>query len=166
MNASELMTKAVKTCGPEDSLQRAAQIMWDADCGAVPVVDARGRVVGMITDRDVCMAAYTQGTSLREILVSNVMAKMIHSVSEGDSVDAVEELMRRTQVRRVPVLDGGGRLKGILSMGDLARHAHRSAFRKADGLNGDRIVQTLAGICEPRPASKGTASQAAAAPSR
>jgi CBS domain-containing protein len=166
MNASELMTRAVKTCGPEDNLQRAAQLMWEADCGAVPVVDAAGQLVGMITDRDVCMAAYTRGAPLWQIPVSSSMARLVYSVSEDDSLDAVEALMRRAQVRRVPVLDGGQRLTGILSMNDLARHAHRSGFRKGNGLSGDHIVQTLAAISEPRPAaSKETGSRRSAQPS-
>ena len=77
------------------------------------------------------------------------MAKQIHGVRENDDLEVVEGLMRRVHVRRVPVLDGDGRLKGILSMNDLARHAHRGASRKGDGLRADSIVQTLAAVCEP-----------------
>jgi CBS domain-containing protein len=142
------MTTAVKSCGPNDNLQRAAQIMWENDCGIVPVVDGDGRLVGVITDRDVCMAAYTQGQPLWQILVSNAMAKQVHGVRETDLVEAAEGLMRRVRVRRVPVLDGDGRLRGIVSMNDLARHAHRSAGHKTHGVSGDSIMQTLAAICE------------------
>jgi CBS domain-containing protein len=163
MNASDLMTTAVKACSVDDNLQHAAQIMWETDCGAVPVVDDDRHVVGMITDRDICMAAYIQGTPLWQIPVTTAMAGKVYVVSEGDSVDDVEALMRRVQVRRVPVLDGGGRLKGILSVNDLARRSHKSGLRlrKADGLSGDSIAKTLAAICEPRSA----ASQAEAAAS-
>ncbi len=153
MNASDLMTRTVKTCSAEDNLQRAAQLMWEADCGALPVVDSAGQLVGIITDRDICMAAYTRGAPLWQIPVSSTMARGVYSVSEDDSVDSVEALMRRAQVRLVPVLDGGGQLKGIVSMNDLARHAHRSGFHKGDGLSGDHVVQTLAAICESRPAA-------------
>jgi CBS domain-containing protein len=154
MNVLELMTTAVKFCGPSDNLQNAAQIMWDNDCGVVPVVDADGSVVGMITDRDICMAAYTRGQPLWQIPVLVAMAKQVHSVRENDQLDAVELLMRRMRIRRVPVLDGDGRLKGILSMNDLARRALPSKGRKADGLSTDSIVQTLGAICEPNIASK------------
>jgi CBS domain-containing protein len=166
MNVSELMTSAVKACSTNDNLQRAAQIMWENDCGIVPVVDGEGRVVGMVTDRDICMAAYMHGQPLWQIPVSNTMATKVHGVRESDPIDVVETLMRRVQVRRVPVVDGDGRLKGILSMNDLARHAHRSTSRKANGLSGDSIMQTLAAICEPRtptiakqPAAKGNLAQ-------
>jgi CBS-domain-containing membrane protein len=80
--------------------------------------------------------------------VSSSMAKHVHGVRENDPLDVVETLMSNVRVRRVPVLDGDGRLKGIVSMNDLARHARRSGSRKADGLSGDSIVQTLAAIGE------------------
>jgi CBS domain-containing protein len=165
MNASELMSLAVSSCGPGDSLQRAAQLMWEADCGAVPVVDGEHRVVGMITDRDVCMAAYTQGEALWRIPVSSAMARKVYGVAEGDSLDAVEAVMRQARVRRVPVLDKEGRLRGILSMNDLARHARGSVGRKADGLGADAIVKTLAAICAPHPVAP-KADQAAIKPPR
>ena len=150
MNVSDLMTKAVQSCGVNDNLQTAARIMWENDCGAVPVVAADERVIGMITDRDICMAAYTQGQPLWNIPVSSAMADQVHVVRESDSLDVVETLMRNVRVRRAPVVDAGGRLKGIVSMNDLARHARRSSSRKADGLSGDSIAQTLAAISEPR----------------
>jgi CBS-domain-containing membrane protein len=148
MNASELMTTSVKSCSNSDTLQRAAQLMWEDDCGAVPVVDADNRVVGIVTDRDICMAAYTQGRPLWQIPISSAMAKKVHGVRESDPIEVVETLMQRAQIRRVPVLDGDGRLKGILSMNDLARRAHHAG--RKDGLSGDSIVQTLAAISAPR----------------
>lgn len=150
MNAAELMTTPVQSCSPNDNVQRAVQIMWEHDCGVVPVVDGDNKVIGMVTDRDAAVAAYTQGRPLWQIPVSNAMANKVHGVRENDPLEVVETLMRRVRVRRVPVLDGDGRLKGILSMNDLARHAHRSGGRKANGLSGDSIVQTLAAISEPK----------------
>lgn len=160
MNVSDLMTRAVQSCSANDNLQTAARIMWEADCGAVPVVAADMRVIGMITDRDICMAAYTQGQPLWNIPVSSAMADQIHVVREADSLDLVETLMRNVRVRRAPVVDADGRLKGIVSMNDLARHARRSSSRKADGLSGDSIVQTLAAISEPRHVEKANGSTA------
>lgn len=149
MNVSELMTTAVECCSPSGTLQGAAQLMWERDCGVVPVVDDERHVIGMITDRDICMAAFIQGIPLWRIPVSSVMARKVYGVGESDSIEAVESLMQRVRVRRVPVLDPQGRLKGIVSMNDLARHARRTGTR-GDGLSGDRIVRTLAAICEPR----------------
>jgi predicted transcriptional regulator len=149
MNVSDLMTTPAKSCGTNDDLQRAAQIMWENDCGSVPVVDSDGRVVGMITDRDICMAAYTHGQPLWQIPVHRDMANHVHSVRELDPLEVVEKLMRRVQV-----LGEDGHLKGILSMNDLARHGHRTVGRKTNGLSGDSVLQTLAAVCDPHPAAR------------
>lgn len=151
MNVTELMSTAVQCCHPNDSLQRAAQIMWDNDCGCVPIVDDANRVVGIVTDRDACMAVLTQGKLLSDIGVMSAAAKTIVSVNENDSVEHAEALMRDNQVRRLPVLDEAGRLSGLLSLNDIARHAHRTG-RRSNGLSGDTIAQTLAAICETREA--------------
>jgi CBS domain-containing protein len=153
MNAAEWMTRGVKTCRAGDTLERAAQIMWEHDCGVAPVVDADERVVGVITDRDICMAAYTRGHSLQRISVSDVMAHTLHCVRDTDPVRAALALMRRARVRRVPVIDGEGRLMGILSMADLARHASGPLGQTSHELGHDAIAQTIAAICEPRAAA-------------
>ena len=97
------------------------------------------------------------------------MANHVHGVRETDPLEEVQALMRRVQVRRVPVLDEGGRLRGILSMSDMTRHADRSACRKAYGLSRDSIAQTLSAIGEPHPvasakepAAKGSPAQLSA----
>jgi len=75
MNVRTLMSRHVQSCSPHDSLETAARLMWEHDIGSVVVVDGHERPVGMITDRDVCMAAYTQGLPLREMLVEKVMSR-------------------------------------------------------------------------------------------
>jgi CBS domain-containing protein len=97
--------------------------MWDHDIGSVPVVDAERRVVGMITDRDVCMAAYTQGKPLSEIPVANVMSTKVLTIGPDDALSAAERLMREGQVRRIPVIDREQRLIGIVSQNDFMREA-------------------------------------------
>jgi CBS domain-containing protein len=133
-------------------LERAAQIMWEHDCGAVPVVDADSHVVGMITDRDVCMASYTQGRPLWQIPVSSACSHTVYSCLLTDSVQSAEKLMRTTQVRRLPVVDAEGKLWGLISLGDLALHVHRPG-RRSDGLSYESIATTLAAISE-RPAER------------
>ena len=152
MNVSELMTKEVQTCSIHDNLQRAAQIMWEKDCGCVPVVDEQMRVVGILTDRDICMAGYTQGKRYAEIPVSRAMAKVIFTVNESDSIGVAETLMSDKQVRRLPVLDGGGTLRGVISLNDLARNTQPTRGKASNGLSGDTIAQTLSAIGAPRAA--------------
>jgi CBS domain-containing protein len=148
MKVQELMSSDVVTCRPDDMLERAAQIMWEHDCGAVPVVDAESHVVGVITDRDVCMASYTQGRPLWQIPVSTACSHTVYSCTLSDSVQNAEKLMRTTQVRRLPVVDTEGKLWGVISLGDLAQHVHRPG-RKADGLSYESVASTLAAVSQP-----------------
>ncbi len=104
MNVADLMTTPVMSCSYDDDAQRAAQIMWDNDCGALPVLDEQGHLAGMITDRDICMAAYTRGQALWQIPVSAVMTAHVHRVHESDTLEAAERVMKDARVRRVPVL--------------------------------------------------------------
>jgi len=122
---SKVMTKDPARVSPDDSLGRAAQIMWEADCGAVPVVNQDGTLVGMITDRDICMAAYTRGQSPFAIDVRSTMSKAVHSASPDDPIARVTRIMGEHQVRRVPIVENG-RVVGIVSLADLARYIRNS----------------------------------------
>ena len=148
MKVQELMSTDIATCSPNDMLNHAAQIMWEHDCGAVPVVDAESHVVGMLTDRDICMAAYTTGKPLWEISVSSACAHAVLSCKLNDSIKTAENVMRNAQVRRLPVVDEEGKLYGMLSLGDLAIHVHKPRLR-ANGLSYESIAMTLAAISEP-----------------
>lgn len=146
MKVRELMTRGVRTCKQADSMSVAAQIMSDVDCGSVPVVDAAGRVIGMITDRDICMAAYRLARPLAEIPVSSASSGEVITVREDDTLHTAERRMHTGQVRRLPVVDPEGRPIGILSISDLARHVRELG----NGIPA-HIVGALAGICQPSP---------------
>jgi CBS domain-containing protein len=146
----DLMHKAPSTCSPDDPLNRAAQVMWEINCGAVPVTDADGKVVGMITDRDICMAAYTRGQSLPTMTVSSAMSKDVHSCTPEDSIGHAVRLMAQRQVRRIPVVDSG-RLVGFLALADIARHIGKAAPTNVHA--SVVLAQSLAGICEDRPST-------------
>jgi CBS domain-containing protein len=149
MKLKEIMTPLVKTCSPSDTLDAAADVMWKNDCGCVPVVDASANVVGIVTDRDVAMAAYTQGRRLAEIPVTVAMAKKVLTCRADDDVDIAERTMRENQIRRVPIVDAEGRLQGIVSLNDIARtvlEPPRVGVRFIEG-----IVSTLALVSRPRP---------------
>jgi CBS domain-containing protein len=154
MKASELMTAEVKCCHPEDSLNTAAQLMWDYDCGCIPVVDDSGRPVAMITDRDICMAAYTQGARLTERPVSSAMSAEIYTCRADDELALVEEMMRQCRVRRVPVIDAQGRVTGIISLNDIAEAAEREHETKGGrrDIPDFEITRVLSAVCKHREA--------------
>jgi CBS domain-containing protein len=149
MKVRDLMTSDVKHCGVHDSLNRAAQIMWENNCGCVPVVDEQGHVVGILTDRDICMAAYTQGVTLSGSSVASAMAREVHTCEPGETVTAALKKMKTHRVRRLPVIDENQRLVGIISLNDIAREGEREreAKLRKRAVKDSEIAQTLGAIC-------------------
>jgi CBS domain-containing protein len=151
MKVEDLMTTDVGACRPFDSVDRSAKVMWERDCGAVPVLDQEGRAIAMLTDRDICMAALTQGKALGEIRVSSAMSRGLWSCRPGDDVKDAEETMRAHQVRRLPVVDQDGKLLGVLSISDLARAAvsTKGGRSKKKPVGASDVGKTLGAISTP-----------------
>lgn len=143
MKVEEIMVREVKSCTQDDSLSRVAQIMWETDCGCVPVIDNDGRVIGMLTDRDICMAAFTQGATLNALRVSGSMSRGLFGCQPSDDLLAAHQVMREHRVRRLPVMGDTGKLLGIVSLTDIARASARvhSAAGKA------KVADTMVAIC-------------------
>lgn len=122
MKVRDVMTTEVGYCQPEAALTQAAEIMWQRDCGAVPVTDGNQRVVGIITDRDICFAAMTKNRAPGEIKISEIIGEnKVRTCSPGDDVETALKTMKRRQLRRLPVVNKDGVLVGILSLADLIR---------------------------------------------
>ena len=145
MKVKELMTTDVKRCTLETNLAATAKIMWEGDCGAVPVTDERDRVVGVITDRDICIAAATRPRTEGEIPVRDVISKALYTCAPGDDVRAALETMKARKIRRLPVVEQGGRLVGIVSIHDIAL---LSRSRNAD-VSADSVLDAFIAITAP-----------------
>jgi CBS-domain-containing membrane protein len=148
MRVEKIMTHRVTTCAPQDSLEHAASLMWNGDCGCLPVVSANGsgRIEGVITDRDVCMAALFQGRPLRDIRVEEAMAKTVLTCRASDEVEVAQRTMQNEQIRRLPVLGNEGELLGIVSMADLARESARLQYSQKHEIPASEVTATLAKI--------------------
>jgi CBS domain-containing protein len=159
MAVEALMTRQVASCNLDDTLEQAARIMWDHDCGWLPVcapgASERRRVVGVITDRDICMSALFKGKPLAMLRVADVMSKEVLACRASDTVKQAHELMRRGRVRRAPVLDAEGHLSGAIALADLVRQAIEST-RQGRTTAQLEVGYTLAAICA-RPAALRTA---------
>jgi CBS domain-containing protein len=153
MRVQDLMSHPTVTCHVNDPLTVAAHLMWEHDCGALPVVRDDGKLTGMITDRDICMAAFTQGRRLDELLVNAAMAKDVISVHPDQRLDEIEQCMAEHQVRRLPVVDADHKPIGVLSLNDLAIESARPDSLMTDGPS--KIARTLAAICQPRVSGRG-----------
>ncbi|HEX9622275.1 MAG TPA: CBS domain-containing protein [Polyangiaceae bacterium] len=147
MLAQDFMTAHVHTCSAEDTFEHAAKLMWENDIGCVVVTDVDRRPVGVITDRDIAMAAYTQGVRLSDGRVATAMSRHVVACSVRTPASEVEHLMQAAQIRRVPIVDASERLVGIATLGDLARATQATPLNlpAAPG-----IAKTLAAVSKPR----------------
>ena len=147
MQIREIMSAPVVTCRSTEMLNVAAQQMWEHDLGIVLVTSDDGRLVGVITDRDICMATYTKGLAPQSIGIGDVMSRDLKVAHESDPVEAAEHAMATHRVRRLPIVDDDFRPVGVLSLNDLARTAAQS---RGKGTQQREVLETLASICEPR----------------
>ena len=148
MKVKDVMTRNVKSCRPESTIDQAAIQMWDYDCGVMPVVDGESRVMGMITDRDIAIAASTRGRLTTQINVGEVMSGNVYACSEDEDIKSALHTMRRERVRRLPVISYDGKLAGILSLNDIVMRAGEARTGWAPEVSQEEVVSTLKAICE------------------
>ena len=119
MQVREVMSKDVKVASPNDSIEKAANLMDEADCGALPVGE-NDKLVGVVTDRDITLRAVARGKSPNKCTVREVMSSGIKYVFDDETTEAAAQSMSKLQVRRLPVVNRNKRLVGIVALGDLA----------------------------------------------
>ena len=152
MKVQDVMTYDVQTCRPETNLADAAMRMWRGDCGILPVLADGRKVVGVITDRDICMAAATKHRDPTNIRVGEVISGKVYACSPDTEIHEALKIMQQKQVRRLPIInDEDRKLAGILSMNDVALKA--KADRKAE-LSAEDVENTLRSICTHRPVAQ------------
>lgn len=147
MKVTELMTVDPAAIWITESLASAAKSMWENDCGILPIVKDGRKVVGVITDRDICMATAIRNRPESTICVEEVMTRNIFSVTPNDDVHKALQLMQEHKVRRLPVLNAEGELKGVLSMNDVVLKAQETNGKKPP-LTFHDVVKTYKAICE------------------
>ena len=142
MKASDLMTtQHLWVCGEDTDAQETAQLMCDHDVGAIPVLDKTGRLEGMITDRDLSCRVLAAGRDL-STPIREIMSTPPCSVHEDADLKEIEAIMRDHKVRRVPVVDDENRLKGMISLADLAHYCYSSPEEH-------ELVGVMDAICTP-----------------
>ena len=151
MKVSNLMNKRVTVCAPETSLATAAILMWENDCGVLPVVNAEDKVVGVITDRDIAIAAATKSRPAQTISVAEVLSGCVFSCHPGDDIQTALKTMRHERVRRLPVINDAGLLEGILCANDVVLAAEEARGKHKPEVTYEDAMSTLKAISEHRP---------------
>lgn len=149
MRARDIMTKKPNCCTVNQTARDAALVMRDRDCGVVPVVDDGGRVVGIVTDRDLTVRGIAAGRDVNTRL-GDLMTASVECCGQDDDLRDVEQKMAELQVRRIPIVDAGGRCLGIISQADIARAASID-----DGVvTGEEVALVIEQISQPRHRAK------------
>ena len=150
MKVKEIRTPNAKAIWLTESLSDAAQLMWENDCGVLPNIKDGRKVIGMITDRDICMALAMKDTNPSGVSVEEVMTGQVYSVNPEDDIEQALQAMQEYKIRRLPVVNAEGELEGILSMNDVVLNAKR----KGDSIAYGDVVKTYQAICQrPLPAT-------------
>ena len=140
MKIKDLMTTDVKTCTPETTVAEAAQLMWEGDCGILPVVHD-GALVGVVTDRDMYIALATRNTRASQLTIGEVARSQVFTCGPDDDVETALATMKQHHVRRLPVEGFGGTVAGIVSMNDILLAAGKKGVGNAE------IIDTFQAIC-------------------
>lgn len=150
MRVRDIMSGDVRSCRPDDNLALVATIMWENDCGIVPVVNSAQTPIGVITDRDICIAAATRRRFASDIQAAEVMTGDIHTCGPGDRIPTALDLMSEKKVRRLLIVDENGTLRGLLSLNDIVLHCERGKDKELPGFSYESVVKALQAICEHR----------------
>ena len=146
MLVKDLMTRNVSSCRPENNLAELAEVMWNQRCAAVPILDGSGKVMGFITDRDICIALGTRNIRASEVLARDISPPRYFSCSPYNDVREALRTMATHEVGRLPVVDEAGQVVGILSVDDII-------FRAGGGsssLSDIEIINTMRAMVEGR----------------
>lgn len=143
MLVKDLMTRAVRTCRPVTSVGEAAAIMRDAGFGCLPVADGHGKLLGIVTDRDVCLLVARQRDPW-DVPISDIMNADVRVCRPQDDLTVALVVMKQHGVRRVPVVDARDRVKGLVSIDDVIRHTGAAGSAAPP----EAVLDVLRHICE------------------
>ena len=147
MKVRELMTSNPAVCDLNASVSEAARKMWDSDCGVLPVLKDGREVVGLLTDRDICMALVINDCKASDVSAEKIISGQVYSVTPEDEIQTALALMQENKVRRLPVITDEGDLKGMVSMNDVVLRAEEVAGKKPPAITYADVVNTFKSIC-------------------
>jgi len=148
MKVKEVMTATPYYCQPDTNLGSATELMWNANCGFLPVEGTDGKIVGVVTDRDIGIALGTRNRLPGDVTVGEVMSGKLHSCDPEDDIHIALQTMKEGRVRRLPVVAKNGTLVGVISTDDILLRAEPTSMGKHPELSGDEVVRTYRAITQ------------------
>jgi CBS domain-containing protein len=162
MRVKEIMMGTPYYCHPETNLGSATEMMWNANCGFLPVETNEGKVIGVVTDRDICIGLGTRNRPSGDVTVEEIMSGKLYCCEPDDEVHAALKILSEGRVRRLPVLAPNGTLVGVLSMDDILSRTEPISFGKSPELSSEEVVRTFRMITQ-RPVPEVLATRTATA---
>ncbi len=150
MKVQDAMMGTPIYCRPETNLGSAIELLWERNCGILPIVDAKQKVIGVVTDRDLCVALGTRNRLPGQITVGEVATGEVHSCRGQDDIHAALQTMAKKRVRRLPVVNEEGILEGILSMDNVVLHTESATWGRKPELSDEDVVSALRQIYGPQ----------------
>jgi len=151
MRVTDVMAKPPAYCSPQTNLAAAVEILWRQNCGILPIVDSKEKVVGLVTDRDICVALGTRNRLPSDMTVSEVASGKVIACKPDDDLRGALATMAQAKVRRLPVIDAAGKLEGILSIDDVVLRTETGILKKDSELSFEDVVNTLKSVYAPKP---------------
>lgn len=144
MNVQDIMTTDIATCGPETNLELIANMMWNKNCGSIPVLNQSGQPLGVVTDRDIAMGCALNHKPLWELAAQDLLGgREVHCCRATDSIKNSLQQMSQNHIRRLPVVDDNGCLVGMLSLGDIVAYAESEMPGKIPEISFGETINTL-----------------------
>ena len=161
MKVKEVMTQSAVCCRSDTNVGTAVELLWTRDCGMLPVVGTDGKLTGVVTDRDICIAVGTRNRLPGDLTVAELATKAVATCHPDDEIHEALQTMSGNHVRRLPVVDKRGVPVGILSMDDIITHGDLNKWQGCCELSAEEIIRALKKLYTHRPARTKTSVAAA-----
>jgi CBS domain-containing protein len=143
MKIKEVMTQSAVCCTADTNVGAAVELMWVRNCGILPVVGTDGKLIGVVTDRDICIAMGTRNQHAGDLTIAEIATRKVFTCKTEDEIHEALQTMADKHVRRLPVVNDGGIPQGILSMDDIIVHTDLSKWEGCCELSAEEVVRSL-----------------------
>jgi CBS domain-containing protein len=161
MKVRDVMTEPAVCCDPGTNVGSAVDLLWSNNCGMLPVVGADHRLMGIVTDRDICIAMGTRNRLPGEITIREIATPHVFTCQPDDEIHEALSIMAERKVRRLPVVNNDGVPQGILSMDDIIAHGDLNRWEGCCELSGEEIIRSLKRLYARRDATRQVKGKAA-----
>ncbi|HKV24744.1 MAG TPA: CBS domain-containing protein [Candidatus Acidoferrum sp.] len=148
MKVREVMSEPAITCGANANIGQAVQLMWEQNCGLLPVIGEDGKLTGVVTDRDICIAMGTRNRLPGDLTVGEIATQKVHTCKPNDDIHEALSTIATMHVRRLPVVDANGVPQGLLSMDDILLHGDLNKWEGYCELSSEEILRSLKALYE------------------